>query len=118
MVLQGAPLPPPGTFKEVLFLEAAQRAKMERFAFARFLSRLVAISSPEPGVAKSVGLALAEYGEELFQFRYNSRYEPVAHRYLKEHLNVEQAQRQILDKVAAMTVTDEEMERINGGRHA
>jgi len=87
---------------------------MERFAFARFLSRLVSISSPEPAVAKAVGLALAEYGEELFQFRYNSRYEPVSRRFLREHLDVEQAQRQILDKVAAMTVTDEELERVNG----
>lgn len=95
-------------------MEASRRAKMAQFAFARFLSRLVSIASPEPSVTKAVGLALAEYGEELFQFRYNSRYESVAKRFLKEHLDVERAQRQILDKVAAMTVTDEELESVNG----
>ena len=84
---------------------------MERFAFARLLTRIASILVPGDGVQKVMALALAEYGEELFQFRYNSRYETVAARALKNSLNVETAQKQILDKVAAMTVPDEELEK-------
>ena len=103
-----------GTFKEALFLEVFRRSQMERFAFARILTRLVSAIAPVEEVEQIVGLALSEYGEELFQLRYNSRYESVALRKMRERLRLDTEYNRILQKVDELTVSDEELKGQDG----
>ena len=86
--------------------------RMEKFAHARLMSRLV-----RPLVSEEhqefLALALAEYGEELFQLRYNSNYESVVARRVKERLSMDTEYSRILEQVNAMTVDDMELETPN-----
>ena len=97
-------------------MEVFRRAQMERFAFARIFTRLVSALALTPEVEQIVGLALSEYGEELFQLRYNSRYESVALRKMRERLQLDTEYNRILQKVDELTVSDEELKGHDGRR--
>lgn len=100
-MLRGIPLPDTGTFEARLLAEGIQRERNEKFAFAQLLTTLVAsLGVPMERIRPT----LIEYGEELYQFRYNSRYESAARRIEEERLKREANDLEILAKVDAMTV--------------
>jgi len=99
-MLRGIPLPETGTFESKLLAEGIQRERNERFAFAVFLTRCIA----QFGVAvEKFSPLLTEYGEELFQFRYNSKYAAAALKLEEEKVSQEQQDRDILARAVALT---------------
>jgi hypothetical protein len=99
-MLRGIPLPATGTFESKLLAEGIQRERNERFAFAVFLSRCIS----QFGVpVEKFSAALTEYGEELFQFRYNSKYAVAALKLEEEKVTQERQDRDVLARAMAIT---------------
>lgn len=65
--------------------------------------------------SKYVDDILEEYKEELYQLRYNYKYEAVRTRRIREMLNDETRERKMMEKVDAMTVTDEDIRKAKEG---
>ena len=105
--MHGIPLPPLGSFKFNLLSESIRRQRTEKVAFARLLTKLV-----EPLTGMSSGestLLVAQYAEEVMQFNYNSRYEPVYKKVISARVAQLSEDQRLLRKVDSMTVTDEDM---------
>lgn len=100
-MLRGIPLPATGTFEARLLAEGIQRERNEKFAFATLLVKLAGALNISP---EECTRWLAEYGEELFQFKYNSRYESVAQELEAIRQRQEDADLEKLERVERMTV--------------
>lgn len=108
-LLRGIPLPRLGTFEFYLLLESIRREKAEKAAFAKLLVDLEVASGR---VANSrAQLILIEYEEELRQFKYNYDYVPFERRLESTRVDARMEDMRVLDKVAAMTVSDEDVGR-------
>jgi hypothetical protein len=108
-MMNGVSLPPLGSFEFNLLYEGIRRGRAEKVAFARFLSGLIA---PLSGMEdKHVTLLISQYAEEVMQFNYNSKYEPVYVRMVRTKVAAVNEDQRLLRKVDAMTVTDEDMNR-------
>jgi hypothetical protein len=104
-MLRGIPLPATGTFESKLLAEGIQRERNERFAFAVFLTQCAS----QFGVpVEKFSAALTEYGEELFQFRYNSKYEAAVLKLQKEKVSREQQDRETLARAIALTTSKDD----------
>lgn len=87
-------------------LESLRREKSEKAAFARLLVEL----EVEKGTLdqKRGALILLKYEEELHQFKYNYKYVPVEKRLKEVQTKVRTEDVQRLEKVSALTVSDED----------
>lgn len=102
--MNGIPLPRIGTFEFNIIVEGVRRERSEKVAFAQFIAGFL---GPMSGMeAKQASLLVADYAEEVFQFKYNYKYESMRMRVVEEKLAAQSEDMRILQKVAAMTVTE------------
>ena len=100
-------LPVLGSFEFNLLHEGIRRQRAEKVTFARFLASLIA---PISGMREEeVTILVSRYAEEVMQFNYNSKYEPVYLKVLRTRVAKVSEDQRILAKVDAMTVTDEDL---------
>ncbi len=87
-----------------MLVEGFEREKAEKFAFAKYLSVFL---EPMSGLKKEDTIkALADYGEELYQLKYNYNYESIRTRLDRVRTEHKLDDMRLLDKVSAMTVED------------
>ncbi len=103
-MLRGIPLPVPGSFEYNVMAEGIRREREEKIALARLFTLLFQEAHGLDG--KKVALLLAEYVEELYQYKYNYEYVPVRQRVGNKKIDAKLEDIRILKKVAAMTVTE------------
>lgn len=102
--MHGVSLPPLGSFEFTFLLEGIQRQRSEKVAFARFLSHFLApLSNMDQ---EKVRLLVAEYAEEVLQFKYNYKYQSALSRAWESQIVAKSEELRILDKVSEMTVDD------------
>ena len=105
--MHNAPLPPTGSFQERLLFETILREKNEKFAVVSLFARLL-------GVGMTIGDSavddlLDEYKEELYQLRYNYKYETSKKRRIILQVQKASEQARQMRRIEQMTVTDEEL---------
>jgi len=106
-MLHNVPLPALGSFEFNLLHEGIRRQRAEKISFARLLAGLIA---PISGLEKEeVTILVSRYAEEVMQFNYNSKYEPVYLKLLRARVDTVNEDQLLLAKVNAMTVTDEDL---------
>ena len=106
-MMHNVPLPPLGSFEFNLIHEGIRRQRAEKVSFARFLAGFLA---PMCGMEEQdVSILVSRYAEEVMQFHYNSNYEPVYLKILRARVAKVTEDQRILDKVNALTVTDEDL---------
>lgn len=104
-LVHGVPLPALGSFEYNLLFEGIRRERMEKIAFAKFLGNFL---GPLCGMTeKQTALNVAEYAEEIFQLKYNWGYETLRKRVVREKQIAHNEDLRILQRVAAMTVTED-----------
>jgi len=103
-MMKGIPLPVPGSFEYNLLAEGIRREREEKIALVRLFTLLLADAHSLE--AEKVGLLLTEYVEELYQYKYNYKYEPIRRRFDIKKIDEKLEDARILKKVAAMTVTE------------
>ncbi len=108
-MMHNVPLPSLGSFEFNLLHEGIRRQRAEKVSFARLLAGFLApLSGMEDGEA---ALLVSRYAEEVLQFNYNSSYESVYLKVLRTRVAKVNEDQRLLDKVNAMTVTDEDMKQ-------
>jgi len=99
--LRGAPLPPLGSFQERIASELLMRERNEKFAcvalFAKILGELGGLDP------NAVGNLLEEYGEELYQLRYNLKYRNVRQRTISKIVAEKEERSRLMNKLDALT---------------
>jgi len=105
--MHNAPLPPTGSFQERLLFETILREKNEKFAVVSMFARLIGAGFNLKDSA--VDELLDEYKEELYQLRYNYKYETSKHRRVIQHVQKAAEQARQMRRLEQMTVTDEEL---------
>jgi hypothetical protein len=99
-MLRGIPLPETGTFESKLLAEGIQRERNEKFAFAALLSQFAHLMGAPEERLKPL---LSAYAEELYQFRYNSRYVAAELQLQQEKASREAEDRETLARAMALT---------------
>ena len=109
-MLHGAPLPKPGSFQERLLSESILRERNERMAFiTAIVKMLTLVGGVNPEAAQEI---LEDYREELYQFRYNYRYETYSTK-LSTYRRQEQLEtHRMMQRLEAMTVEDDDIKQI------
>ncbi len=105
-LLRGAPLPAPGSFQERILTEAIIRDKNEKYSSVALFARLIATGLGIPD--EYLHHLLEKYREELYQLRYNFRYESADARRLKKRLEEEFERDRLMQRLEAMTVKDKD----------
>jgi hypothetical protein len=108
--MHNAPLPPTGSFQERLLFETILREKNEKFAIVSMFARLIGAGFNIKDAA--IDELLEEYKEELYQLRYNYKYETSKHRRVVQHVQRAAEQARQMRKLEQMTVTDEELKEM------
>jgi len=108
--MHNAPLPPTGSFQERLLFETILREKNEKFAVVSMFARLIGAGLKVNDTA--VDELLDEYKEELYQLRYNYKYETGKHRRVVQHVQKAAEQARQMRKLEQMTVTDQELKEL------
>ena len=114
--MHNAPLPESGSFQEKLLAEVIIRERNGQFAMVSLFGRLLgAIAGIQP---KLMTTLLEEYREELFQLRYNPRYRSISRTLAEEEMSKVAEETRLMRRVAAMTVSDTEIEAARKAVHA
>ena len=103
-MMRGIPLPPLGSLEFNLISEGILREKAEKCAFAKLLVDLVTLLGNID--IEKAKLMFSTFVEEVYQLKYNYKYEPLAVRVVTEKMRKDLEDRRILQKVAAMTVEE------------
>lgn len=98
--MRGVPLPLPGSFEFNLMAEGIRREKEEKVAFIRTL--LLAFASAGSADMEEINQLFIEYVEEVYQFKYNFKYQPVRRRKVTKAIDQQLEDLRILKQVAAM----------------
>ena len=109
-LLHGAPLPHPGSFKERVLAESILRERNEKFTLVSLFIRVLGATGKLED--KVISDLLEEYKEELYQFRYNSKYKSIRERVVAREARKADEMARIMSKVDKMTVTDEDIRQV------
>jgi hypothetical protein len=107
-------LPPFGSFQERLLFESILREKNERFSAITLFARLLGAGFNLKDEA--VDGLLEEYKEELYQLRYNYKYETSKQKRISEHVKKASEQARYMRKLEQMTVSDEDFRKMTEKR--
>ena len=104
----GAPLPPPGSFQHALLSETIRRERNEKYSLVNIIARLLGtMASVDEEIIDDL---LEMYREELYQLKYNYKYETARAKRFKKRLNEMREQAALMSRLDKMTVTDEDLE--------
>lgn len=111
--VRGAPLPAPGSFQEQFLSEVIMRERNEKYLtvslFAHLLARIGGLKADD-----ITGL-LEQYKEELYQFKYNYKYETwFEKKVTHETVHAEtqgREMRRMFDKLDSMTVSSDSLRK-------
>ena len=99
--MRGAPLPPLGSFQERIASELLMRERNEKFAcvalFAKLLGEMGKVD------VNVIGNLLEEYGEELYQLRYNLKYKNVHQRTISKIVAAKEERSRLMNKLDELT---------------
>ena len=116
--VRGAPLPASGSFQEQFLSEVISRERNEKYLlvslFANLLGHMGGVKS------SAVEGMLEHYREELYQLKYNYKYETWASK--RKQVNTKHADsqgremRRMFDRLDSMTVSDDDVRKMQVSR--